>query len=165
MMDSSYLQLDSKEEEFKEEEEEKPQEEKEDDMEVDIKEDKNEPELIYPYKEVDPFNPPSHASDSEPKDVIGVENAIEFEDETVPDSVHEVGKSSTAPFLREDSDGLLPGLKRRDIKSLFSRMSSLSRRLRGREMTHALVEKKGKAKDEYYGNLILDLDNEVHSNV
>nr|GFC20324.1 hypothetical protein [Tanacetum cinerariifolium] len=38
---------DPKEEEFKEEEE--PQEE-EDDMELDIKEDKNEPELKYPYK-------------------------------------------------------------------------------------------------------------------
>ncbi|GKD69410.1 hypothetical protein Tco_1323500 [Tanacetum coccineum] len=30
---------------------------------------------------------------------------------------------------------------------------------------HALVEKKGKAKDEYYGKLILDLGNEVHSSV
>ncbi|GKG16913.1 hypothetical protein Tco_0361870, partial [Tanacetum coccineum] len=31
--------------------------------------------------------------------------------------------------------------------------------------THALVEKKGKAKDEYYGKLILDLGNEVRSSV
>nr|GEW96866.1 cytochrome c biogenesis FN, mitochondrial [Tanacetum cinerariifolium] len=31
------------------------------------------------------------------------------------------------------------------------------------EVAHALVEKKGKAKDEYYGNLILDLGNEVRS--
>ncbi|GJT05750.1 putative reverse transcriptase domain-containing protein [Tanacetum coccineum] len=30
---------------------------------------------------------------------------------------------------------------------------------------HALVEKKGKAKDEYYGKLILDLGNEVRSSV
>ncbi|GJZ38296.1 putative reverse transcriptase domain-containing protein [Tanacetum coccineum] len=44
-------------------------------------------------------------------------------------------------------------------------MTSLSRRLCGRGTTHALVEKKGKAKDEYYGKLILDLGNEVRSSV
>ncbi|GJW70221.1 hypothetical protein Tco_0127138 [Tanacetum coccineum] len=32
-------------------------------------------------------------------------------------------------------------------------------------MAHALVEKKGKAKDEYYGKLILDLGNDVQSSV
>ncbi|GJZ10244.1 putative reverse transcriptase domain-containing protein [Tanacetum coccineum] len=35
----------------------------------------------------------------------------------------------------------------------------------GRETAHALVEKKGKAKDKYYGKLILYLGNEVHSSV
>ncbi|GJR99666.1 hypothetical protein Tco_0316175 [Tanacetum coccineum] len=44
-------------------------------------------------------------------------------------------------------------------------MASLLRRLCGREMAHALVEKKGKAKDEYYGKLILDFGNEVRSSV
>ncbi|GKA11600.1 retrotransposable element Tf2 [Tanacetum coccineum] len=150
------------EEEFEEEEE--PQEE-EDDMEVDIEEDGNEPKLTYPYEEVDPLNPPPPASDSELEDVIEVEDTIESEDETVPASVYEVGESSTAPFLQEDSDGLFPGLMRRDINSLFGRMDSLSRRLCGREMAHALVEKKGEAKDEYYGKLILDLGNEVCSSV
>ncbi|GKA35526.1 hypothetical protein Tco_0722017 [Tanacetum coccineum] len=130
---------DPKEDEF--EEEEDPQEE-EDDMEVDIEEDENEPELTYPYEEVDPLNPPPPASESESEDAIEVENPIEHEDETVPASVHEVGESSTAPFLCEDSDGLLLGLMRRDINSLF-----------------------GKAKDEYYGKLILDLGNEVRSSV
>ncbi|GKC95105.1 hypothetical protein Tco_1160547, partial [Tanacetum coccineum] len=62
-----------------------------------------------------------------PEDVNKVENMIEHEDETVPASVHEVGDLSTAPFLREDSDGLFPGLMRRDINSLFGRMASLSR--------------------------------------
>ncbi|GJW52199.1 hypothetical protein Tco_0093550 [Tanacetum coccineum] len=38
-------------------------------------------------------------------------------------------------------------------------------RLCGRETAHALVKKKGKAKDEYYGKLILDLGNEVRSSV
>ncbi|GKD39987.1 hypothetical protein Tco_1260194, partial [Tanacetum coccineum] len=152
---------DPEEEEFEEEEE--PQEE--DDMEVDIKEDDNEPELTYPYEEVDPLNPSPPASESEPEDVIEVEDTVEPEDATIPASVHKVGESSTAPSLREDIDGLLPGLMRRDINSLFGRMASLSRRLYGRETTHALVEKKGKAKDEYYGKLILDLGNEVRSSV
>ncbi|GJX78418.1 putative reverse transcriptase domain-containing protein [Tanacetum coccineum] len=54
---------------------------------------------------------------------------------------------------------------RRDINSLFGRMASLSRRLCGHKMAHALVEMKGKAKDEYYGKLILDLGNEVRSSL
>ncbi|GJT79572.1 retrovirus-related pol polyprotein from transposon TNT 1-94 [Tanacetum coccineum] len=127
---------DPEEEEFEEEEE--PQEEK-DDMEVDIEEDDNEPKLTYTYEEVDPLNPPSPASELEPEDVNKVEDT--------------------------NSDGLLPGLMRRDINSLFGRIASLSRRLCGRETAHALVEKKGKAKDEYYGKLILDLGNEVRSSV
>ncbi|GKC42786.1 putative reverse transcriptase domain-containing protein [Tanacetum coccineum] len=134
-------------------------------MEVNIEEDENEPKLTYPYKEVDPLNPPLLASESEPEDAIEVENPIEHEDETIPVSVYEVGESSTAHFLREDSDGLLPGLMRRDINSLFGRVASLSRRLCGRETAHALVKKKGKAKDEYYGKLILDLGNKVRSSV
>ncbi|GKA56087.1 putative reverse transcriptase domain-containing protein, partial [Tanacetum coccineum] len=153
---------DPEEDEFKEEED--PQEE-EDDMEVDIEEDENEPELTYPYEEMDPLNPPPPASESEPEDAIEVENPIEHEDEIVPASVHEVGESSTSPFLREDSDGLLLGLIRRDINSLFGQMDFLSRRLCGRETAHALVEKKGKAKDKYYGKLILDLGNDVRSSV
>ncbi|GKA09633.1 hypothetical protein Tco_0688964 [Tanacetum coccineum] len=81
--------------------------------------------------------------DFEPEDVIGVEDTVESEDEIVLASVHE----------------------RRDINSLFGRMDSLSRRLYGRETAHALVKKKGKAKDEYYGKLILDLGNKVRSSV
>ncbi|GJZ47919.1 hypothetical protein Tco_0601751 [Tanacetum coccineum] len=134
-------------------------------MKVDIEEDENEPELTYPYQEVDPLNPPPLVSESEPDNEIEVEDAVESKDETVPASVHEVGESSTAPFLHEDSDGLLPGLMRRDINSLFGRMASLSRRLCGRKTAHALVEKKGKAKDKHYGKLILDLGNEVRSSV
>ncbi|GJW38923.1 hypothetical protein Tco_0064768 [Tanacetum coccineum] len=108
-------------------EEEEPQEEKEDDMEFNIEEYENEPELTYPYKEVDALNPPPLAFESEHEDVIEVENTIEHEDEIVPASVHEVGEF--------------------------------------RETAHALVEKKGKAKDEYYGKLILDLGNEVCSSM
>ncbi|GJU11024.1 hypothetical protein Tco_1133420, partial [Tanacetum coccineum] len=97
--------------------------------------------------------------------VIEVENLIKHEDETIPASVYEVGELSTSPFLRKDSDGLLPSLMKRDINSLFGQMASLSRRLCSRETAHELVEKKGKAKDEYYGKLILDLGNEVCSSV
>nr|GFB11200.1 hypothetical protein [Tanacetum cinerariifolium] len=57
------------------EEEEDPQEE-EDDMEVDIKEDENEPELTYLYEEMDPLNPLSHALKSEPKDAIKVSTLL-----------------------------------------------------------------------------------------
>ncbi|GKC48424.1 putative reverse transcriptase domain-containing protein, partial [Tanacetum coccineum] len=153
---------DPEEDEF--EEEEDPQED-EDDMEIDIEEDENEPELTYPYEEVDPLNPPPPASESKPDKEIEVENPIEHEDETVHVSVYEVGESSTAVIPREDGDRLLPGFMRRDIDSLFGRMVNFLRRLCGRETAHALVEKKGEAKDRFYGKLILDLGNEVRSSV
>ncbi|GJW16850.1 hypothetical protein Tco_0024286 [Tanacetum coccineum] len=86
-------------------------------MDIDDEKDENELELTFLYEHVDPLNPPPPASDSEPEDVIKVEDTVEPEDEIVPASVHEVA--------------------------------------------HALVEKKGKAKDEYYGKLILDLGNET----
>ncbi|GKE18694.1 putative reverse transcriptase domain-containing protein, partial [Tanacetum coccineum] len=54
---------------------------------------------------------------------------------------------------------------RRDINSLFGQIASLTRQACGREMAHALVKKKGKPKDKYYGKLILDLGNEVRSSV
>nr|GEV56680.1 putative reverse transcriptase domain-containing protein [Tanacetum cinerariifolium] len=134
-------------------------------MEIDIEEDENEPELKYSYEEVDPLNPLSPASESEPDDEIEIKNSIEHEDETVHVSVYEVDESSNATIPREDGDRLLHGFMRRDIDSLFGRMFNFSRRLCGHEMAHALVEKKGNAKDKFYGKLILDLGNEVHSSV
>nr|GEV30347.1 putative reverse transcriptase domain-containing protein [Tanacetum cinerariifolium] len=153
---------DPKKEEFEEDEE--PQEE-EDDIKVDIEEDENKTVLTYPYEEVDPINPPPPASESKPKNVAEVENTIEHEDETVPASVHKIGESSTTPFLREDSDGLLYSLINRDINFVFGQMASLSRQLCSRETMHAFVKKKGKAKGKYYGKLILELGNKVHSSV
>nr|GEV69202.1 putative reverse transcriptase domain-containing protein [Tanacetum cinerariifolium] len=129
-------------------------------MKIDIEEDKNEPELNYPYEEVDPLNSPPPVSESEPDDEIEVENLIEYKDETIPASVHEVGELSVAHFLREDNDSLLSGLMRRDMNSLFGQMALISRRLYGYETAHALVKKKGKAKDKFYGKLILELGNE-----
>ncbi|GJS42326.1 hypothetical protein Tco_0567369 [Tanacetum coccineum] len=130
---------DPEEDEF--EEEEDPQED-EDDMEIDIEEDENEPDLTYPYEEVDPLNPLPPAFESKPDNEIEIDNPIEHEDETIPVSVN-----------------------KRDIDSLFGRMVSFSRRLCGREMAHELVKKKGGAKDRFYGKLILDLGDEVHSSM
>ncbi|GJR39683.1 hypothetical protein Tco_1215367 [Tanacetum coccineum] len=76
-----------------------------------------------------------------------------------------MSESSTAVIPREDGDRLLPGFMRWDIDSLFGRMVNFLRRLYGRETAHALVEKKGEAKDMFYGKLILDLGNEVRSSV
>ncbi|GJU77263.1 hypothetical protein Tco_1274333 [Tanacetum coccineum] len=114
---------------------------------------------------MDSLNPPPPASESEPDDEIEVEDAVEPKIETVPVSVYEVGESSTTAIPREDGDSLLPGFMRRDIDSLFGRMVNFLRRLCGRETAHAMVEKKGKAKDKFYGKLILDFGNEVHSSV
>ncbi|GKB80372.1 hypothetical protein Tco_0947267 [Tanacetum coccineum] len=137
------------EEEFEDEEEfeeEEPQEEEED-------------------MEADPLNLPPPASDSEFEDVVEGEDTVKPEDETVPQSVHQVAESSTATFLQEDGDSLLPSFMRMNINSLFGRIASLTRRVCGRETTHALVEKKGKAKDKYYGKLVADLGNEVRCSV
>nr|GEX45186.1 hypothetical protein [Tanacetum cinerariifolium] len=68
------------EEEFEEEE---PQE-AEENMEVDIGEEENEPELTFSYEEADPINLSPPAFDSESEDVVEVEDMIEPEDETVP---------------------------------------------------------------------------------
>ncbi|GJZ39479.1 putative reverse transcriptase domain-containing protein [Tanacetum coccineum] len=112
-------------------------------------------------------DPEEEEFEEEPQeeDDMEAENPIEPEDETVPASVHKVGESSTAAIPREDGDSLLPGFMRRDIDSLFGRIASLSRRMCGCEKAHALVEKKEKAKDKYYGKLILDLGNEVRSSM
>nr|GEV77793.1 hypothetical protein [Tanacetum cinerariifolium] len=80
----------------------------------------------------------------------------------------EVDPVNPSPSASDQSlriDGLFPSLMRRDINSLFGWMASLSRRLCGCEPTHALVKKKRNKKDKYYGKLILDLGNEVHSSV
>nr|GEV31622.1 hypothetical protein [Tanacetum cinerariifolium] len=139
------------EEEFKEKKEFNEEEsQEEEDMEVDIEKEENELELTFLYEEEDPLNPPPPDSDLESEDVVVVEDTVEPEGETVPNSVHVVGESSTATFLQEDGDSLLPSFIRRDINSLFGQIASLSIRVYIRETAHALVEKKGKAKDKYY---------------
>ncbi|GJV00741.1 hypothetical protein Tco_1330011 [Tanacetum coccineum] len=161
---------DPKEKEFEEEEE--PQEE-EDDMEVDIEEDENEPELTFPYKETSPLNPQPPASDSEPKDAIEVEDTVEPKDEVVPASVYEVGESSTTTFLGEDSDGLLPGLMRRDINSLFDNelrssveegttaMENLVRKLGNAEEIAKCKKLKKELEEARFSNTLLQRPNEA----
>nr|GEU62899.1 hypothetical protein [Tanacetum cinerariifolium] len=118
-------------------------------MDIDDEEDENESELTFPHKEDDPLNPLPPAFDSEPEYVIEVDDTIEPEDETVPASVHKVGESSTATFLREDGDSLPPGFMRRDIDSLFGQIASLSRRLmkEGAAAMENLVRKLGNAEE------------------
>nr|GFB58053.1 hypothetical protein [Tanacetum cinerariifolium] len=80
---------------FKDEEEfgeEEPQEEEED-IKVDIKEEENEPELIFPYVKADPLNPPPPALDSHSKDVVKVEDMVKPDDENIMNSVHAKGKA------------------------------------------------------------------------
>ncbi|GJU57731.1 hypothetical protein Tco_1235497, partial [Tanacetum coccineum] len=117
------------EEEFKDEEEfeDKEPQEQEEDMKVDIGEEENESELTFLYEEAAPLNPPPPAPDLESEDVIKVEDMVEPDNETVPNSVHEV--------------------------------------VCGHEMAYELVEKKGRAKDKYYGKLIIDLGNEMRCSV
>ncbi|GJU92512.1 hypothetical protein Tco_1304935 [Tanacetum coccineum] len=107
--------------------------------------------MTYPYEEVDPLNPSPPASESEPEDVIEVENPIEHEDETVPASVHEAGELSTTPFLREDNDGLLPGkVKDKYYGKLILDLSNEVRSSveQGTAAMEKLVEKLGNAEDK-----------------
>nr|GEV42079.1 hypothetical protein [Tanacetum cinerariifolium] len=92
------------------------------------------------------------------------------EDENEPELTYpyeEMGPLNPPPrgLRTRLSDGLLPGLMRRDINSFFGQMASLLRRLCGHKTAHALVEKKGKAKNEFYDKFILDLGNEVSYSV
>ncbi|GJT11832.1 hypothetical protein Tco_0858874 [Tanacetum coccineum] len=120
---------------------EEPEEEEEFEDEEEFEEE--EPQEKEEDMEVDPHNPPPPASNSESEDVVEVEDMVEPEDETVPNSVHEVGKSSTATFLREGGDSLLPVFMRRNINSLFVR-SSVEEATTALE---SLVRKFGNAKE------------------
>ncbi|GJV91571.1 hypothetical protein Tco_1539384 [Tanacetum coccineum] len=110
--------------------------------------------------------------DEDPKDE-------EFEEEEEPQKEEDMDiddeddeNEPELMFLYEEADPfnrpppLIKSLKIEGTLTLFfGQMNSLSRRLCGSEMTHALVKKKGKAKDEYYSKRILDLGNEVRSSV
>nr|GEX54495.1 putative reverse transcriptase domain, ribonuclease H-like domain, aspartic peptidase domain protein [Tanacetum cinerariifolium] len=145
---------DSEEDTFKEEEDPK---EEDDDMKVDIEEDGNEPELTYPYEEVDLLNPLPPASESELKDAIRVENQIEHEDETIPASVHEVEKAKDKYYGKLILD--LGNEVRSSIEQGTASMEKLVEKLGNAEdkpvnmneavrMAHKLMEQKSQARDE-----------------
>ncbi|GJV29431.1 hypothetical protein Tco_1385879 [Tanacetum coccineum] len=109
-----------------------------------------------PIPSPDPITPPAILTPSPiimvnviPPDHVDDVPVVELnQHDDVPEVNVILSESSTAPFLHEDSNGLLPGLMRRDINSLFGQMAYVLRRLCGRETAHALVKKKGKAKDK-----------------
>nr|GEW03314.1 hypothetical protein [Tanacetum cinerariifolium] len=105
-------------------------------MELDIEIDENEPELTYPYKEMDTLIPLPAASESEPKNAIEVENPIEQEDETVPASVHEVGTLNLF---------LVGWLLFQDKCVVVRWRMHRSRRKENQRMSFMLVEKLGNA--------------------
>nr|GEY05526.1 retrotransposable element Tf2 [Tanacetum cinerariifolium] len=77
------------EKEPQEEEETQGGEELNDEMDVDVDNEANEPELTFPYEEANPPNPPPPASDSEIEDVVESEDMVEYENAIVPTSVYE----------------------------------------------------------------------------
>ncbi|GJZ62782.1 hypothetical protein Tco_0619203 [Tanacetum coccineum] len=101
--------------------------------EPDLVDENEEPEEEEEFEDEEEFE--EEEEDMESEDMVEVGDTIQPEDETVPNSVHEAVELSTATFLREDGDSLLPA--------------------------HALVKKKGKTRDTYFGKLMTDLGNEV----
>ncbi|GJZ37903.1 putative reverse transcriptase domain-containing protein [Tanacetum coccineum] len=99
---------------------------------------------------------------------LTVENPIEFEDETVPASVYEVGESFTAHFLTlwtVMSIALWVFYEEGSLNLFFIGMASFFRRLCVTSTFACFVEKKDKHKDKYSCKLILDLGNEVRSSL
>ncbi|GKD93847.1 hypothetical protein Tco_1373684, partial [Tanacetum coccineum] len=139
---------DPEEEEFKEEE---PQEGE--DMDIDDEEDKNVPKLTFPYEEVDPLNPLPPASDSEPEEVIEIDDTVKPKDKTVPASLHEVGKSSTAPFLQEDSDVCSSMEEGADV------MENLVRKLGNVEEKAECKKLKKELEEARFSNTLLRMEN------
>nr|GFC85954.1 hypothetical protein [Tanacetum cinerariifolium] len=113
------------------------------------------PKLVLVYEDEDPKEDEFEEE----------ENPQEEEDDTEINVEEDENELELTYPYEEDSDSLLPGLMKWDINSLFGQMASISRRFCCRETAHALVEKKGKAKDKFYGKLILKLRNEVRSTV
>ncbi|GKA34906.1 putative reverse transcriptase domain-containing protein [Tanacetum coccineum] len=99
----------------------------------------------------------------EEEDTSKDDDDMEYEDETVPVSVYELGESSTAAIPREDGDRLLPSFMRRDIDSLFGRMVNFSRRLCGGETGVCIGQKKSEAKDKFYGKIMPPMRRDIDS--
>nr|GEX26661.1 hypothetical protein [Tanacetum cinerariifolium] len=158
------------------EEEEDPQEE-EDGMEIKIEEDVNVPKMTYPFEEMDPLNPLLHASEFEHDDKIEVENPIKHEDETVHVNIHEVayalvekkGKAKDKLYdddmeidIKENENELELTYSYEEVDP-FNPLQLVYESEPDDEIVTAyeLAEKKGKAKEKFYGQLIFELGNEI----
>nr|GEW17909.1 hypothetical protein [Tanacetum cinerariifolium] len=108
---------------------------------------------------VDPLNPLSPASESEPEDVNKVENTIEHENETVPASVHE-----TTVWLR---DGACIGREERKSKGRVlcveqetAAMEKLVERLGNVEEKAECKKLKKKLEEARFSNTFFRMQNE-----
>ncbi|GJR83908.1 hypothetical protein Tco_0154693 [Tanacetum coccineum] len=97
----------------------------------------------------------------EEEDVMEV-NIEEDENELELTYPYEEVDPLNPPPLASESE---PMMRLRLRMRLSPRMRQFLLVSMSRETAHALVKKKGKTKDEYYGKLILDLCNEVRSSV
>nr|GFA03339.1 hypothetical protein [Tanacetum cinerariifolium] len=137
--------------------EEEPQEE-EDDMEVDIEEDENEPKLTYPYEDVVPLNSLPLAFQSEPQDVIKVEDTDESEDETIPASVHELGKSKRRVLCKLILD--LGNKVQSSMEEETAAMKNLVRKLGNAEEKAECKKLMKELEEARFSNTLLHMQNE-----
>nr|GFB15581.1 hypothetical protein [Tanacetum cinerariifolium] len=100
------------------------------------------------------------------------EEKTQEEEDDMEVDIEEDDNESVLTYLYEEVDPLNPLLHASD--SELEDVNEVENTLESEDETvpviihetaHALVKKKGKAKDEYYGKLILDLSNEVRSSL
>ncbi|GJU05571.1 putative reverse transcriptase domain-containing protein [Tanacetum coccineum] len=150
-------------EDLEEDPEEDPaeEEEMEERMDMDLDDEIEEAEVISPYEDVDPLNPPPPGSDSKSKDEVIPTSGLTFQlpppIRKFSGSIYVRGESSFPAYVDDDGDSLTPGYMRRDINSLFGRVQSLSRRMSIRETAHARVEDREKENRRRYAKLDADL--------
>ncbi|GJU45301.1 hypothetical protein Tco_1202567 [Tanacetum coccineum] len=117
-------------------------------------------------------------ADSEEEEFEEEEESQEEEDDDMEVDIEEDENEPELTYLYEEVDPLNPsppasesepedvsGLRKIESEDKTVPASVHEVDDCGREMAHALVEKKGKAKDKYYGKLILDLGNKVRSSM
>nr|GEX21900.1 reverse transcriptase domain-containing protein [Tanacetum cinerariifolium] len=108
-----------------------------------------------------------------PSLVIAVEDMVEPENETVLASVHEIIMENVippnyvddVPVVEPNQPDPIPVIPEPVIVEDMVEPENETVLASVHETAHALVEKKGKEKDEYYGKLIFDLGNQVRSSV
>nr|GEW91075.1 hypothetical protein [Tanacetum cinerariifolium] len=131
------------------------------------------PESVLVDEDEDPKEDEFKEEEDPQKEEDDMEINIE-EDENEPELTYpyeEVGPLNPPPPASEskpDDEIKVENLIQHEdetIPASIHEMASILRRLCGYETAHAMVEKKGKAKDKLYGKLILELGNEVHFSI